>query len=285
VLDSHPDTRVVAVGPEPAGRWTDAAEQWGAGRVRALGPLTDAAIVLDAADVYLDSFPFCSITSLLDTGMHGCPALAFQPSELRDTVLVTNAPGVERGLRRAATPEEYTRVLRELVDDTTARSRAGDELGADLRSAHGGDAWRERLEAVYERASTAHAEPGPVGGAPCARADGLDAAVRTATSGLRVTLPNLAAHQLTEYACVDRARTGGAPEVFNVITATVEAATRALRARTERLARDADESAVLAAAQAARAAAAEDELRSMQQSSSWRFTAPLRALRRRARRS
>src|SRR5690606_34199109 len=63
LLQKMPNLLLWAVGPK-GDAWTIASVDIG-GRVRALGTVDDVSMFYSAADVYIDSFPFASLTSLL----------------------------------------------------------------------------------------------------------------------------------------------------------------------------------------------------------------------------
>jgi hypothetical protein len=76
VIEQQKSTTLLAVGPTDSGLWNKA-NKLTAGCVRALGVLPDPASYRDAADIYLDSTPFASITSLLESAALGTPCLAY----------------------------------------------------------------------------------------------------------------------------------------------------------------------------------------------------------------
>src|SRR5690606_18283325 len=69
-IEKHPRAILRAIGPEPEGVWAQAAQAT-SGRLRALGVMNDPSLWLQAADVYLDSFPHQSITSRLEAAQFG----------------------------------------------------------------------------------------------------------------------------------------------------------------------------------------------------------------------
>ncbi len=77
-LERHPGTHLVVVGPGEA--WDhSAAEKMVPGQIRVLPQTEDTAWLYQAADVYVDSFPFGSNTSLLEAGSYGTPLITRHP--------------------------------------------------------------------------------------------------------------------------------------------------------------------------------------------------------------
>lgn len=70
MLERVPDLMFCAVGPEPSDApWPELRRRFGS-RVVVTGPVPDPQPYLDAADVYVDPFPFSSTTSLLEASAH-----------------------------------------------------------------------------------------------------------------------------------------------------------------------------------------------------------------------
>jgi hypothetical protein len=160
------DCVLVAVGPDAAGDWRDAAMLTG-GRVRADGIQRDLAPYYHAADAYLDSYPFSSNTSLIEAAGHGVPVVSFSPDAERQGVLLSNDPGIEELIVRAATPAAYRERIGELLDDGPAAAALGDRLRQGIEASHSGTAWFEQLESVYATAAAS----APAALAPPARAE------------------------------------------------------------------------------------------------------------------
>jgi hypothetical protein len=150
VVADTPGITVLAAGPAPEGEWT-AAETATGGRIRALGRLPDTAALFQAADVYLDSFPFSSLTSMLEAGMMGTPVVTYRGLPESCAVLGADTRGLDDVIRRPGTPAELAGALRNLRDDTGNRRREGERVAAAIAATHDGDAWR----AAYADALTA----------------------------------------------------------------------------------------------------------------------------------
>lgn len=144
-------TSLLAAGPDPEGIWAEA-EAATHGRVRALGRLNDVSVLQQAADVYLDSFPFSSLTSMLEAGSYGTPLVTFRGHPSDCGVLGADTPGVDDHVRTPATPAALITELDQLREDQTLRA----ELGAATREAiartHVGAGWQESVRNLYARA-------------------------------------------------------------------------------------------------------------------------------------
>jgi hypothetical protein len=148
LVSAHPECVLLAVGPEPAGPWAQAAEATG-GRVRALGVQQDLSPYYHAATLYLDSYPFSSNTALIEAAGHAVPVLSFSPDPKRQGVLLSHDPGIEPLIVRAATPEAYRAAGDALLADLEGAAALGERTRAGIERAHSGPGWQERLEHAY----------------------------------------------------------------------------------------------------------------------------------------
>lgn len=151
VLEAHAHAYLLVAGPSPTGEWL-AAERRSGGRIRALGRLPDVTTLHQAADVYLDSFPFSSLTSLLEAGSFGTPAVTFRGHPQDCAVLGADTPGIDGHLRRPTDAGALQSDLLELLDDERLRLAEGAALREGIASTHEGSAWLREMEHLYRRA-------------------------------------------------------------------------------------------------------------------------------------
>lgn len=160
-VDARSDVILLAVGPRGR-RWQDAERRTG-GRVRALGPRPGVQLYYEACDVYLDSHPCSSVTSLLEAASLGTPAMTLCPYEGGAAVLCSEDPGLDGLETRATTPDDYRAILDRVVDDVALRRELGRTLGERIGAAHSLDRWRTDLQTAYERLrSIGPVDPGSV---------------------------------------------------------------------------------------------------------------------------
>jgi hypothetical protein len=162
---ANPRAVWLAVGPAPVDEWRVAQEQTG-GRVRALGRLPDVTDLHEAADVYLDSFPFSSLTSLLEAARLGTPVVTYRGHPDGCEVLGADTPGIDEHLRGPRSADALRDALENLLDDPAGRSEEGARLADAVSSTHDGPAWLTVVDRLYARASatagtSGHTTPPP----------------------------------------------------------------------------------------------------------------------------
>jgi glycosyl transferase family 1 len=160
VVERHPEVVFLAAGPSEHkdNEWRVAARRTG-GRVRAFGRLPDVSLLQQAADLYVDSFPFSSLTSLLEAGAYDTPVAAFRGHPPDCRVLGADTRGVDDLLVTSDDPSDFQAQLSRLIADPTARERLGQLTGAEIRGSHTGAGWREQVDSLYEFASEQPAPP------------------------------------------------------------------------------------------------------------------------------
>jgi glycosyltransferase involved in cell wall biosynthesis len=151
VLQKHPDAMMFVVGPESQGEWEDGRRAT-AGRLIAVGSTSDTERFYRAADVYVDSFPFASNTSLLEAASRGLPIISYTPYAGTSAVLGPGAPGIDKDLRRCRSLETYLCELSRLIADPVARKLLGAQTRAAVQALHTGGGWETGLERVYSEA-------------------------------------------------------------------------------------------------------------------------------------
>lgn len=150
VLEGDGRVFLCVVGPTPGPVWEHAGGRFGE-RLRVVGETPDTALFLQAADVYVDSYPFISITSMLEAGLWGLPLVTFSPYGSQSAIFASDAPGLDGVLVRAHDLHGYADALATLTGDRSLRDRRGESTRTRIASLHIGDGWRARLADVYDR--------------------------------------------------------------------------------------------------------------------------------------
>ncbi|BAY66037.1 group 1 glycosyl transferase [Calothrix brevissima NIES-22] len=153
LLERYKQAILIVIGPDKSEDWTIAIEQT-QGRIKVFGEREDTAIFYQAADIYVDTFPIISITSLLEAGSYGVPLVSRYPFSDACGILGSDAPGLDKHLIRVRDREEYTKVLSDLIENEELRLLIGEQTKKQIVETHTGSNWQCFLEDVYDRAAT-----------------------------------------------------------------------------------------------------------------------------------
>ena len=154
IIEENDQAILLVVGPNNEGQWVEAARRT-QGRIRTLGAQGELSTFYQAADIFVDSFPLCSETALLEAATYGVVPVGYCPHSPEAEILCTDAPGIEPHQFRAKTLDEYKALLAYLIQDGTFRSVLGERIKQAVLELHCGDAWRRFPEEVYLRAAGA----------------------------------------------------------------------------------------------------------------------------------
>jgi hypothetical protein len=154
-----PDLRIIVVGPGDRDPWRGI-ERRTAGRIRASGPIGGITEIYKSADLYLDSYPFSSLTSMLEAGQRGIPLVAYSDTGPDADVVAFDDPATDGLDVRVGSTEAYLAAVGRLVDDPAWRRERGRTIQEAIAAEHEGARWRDRLEDAYRKAETLHATPG-----------------------------------------------------------------------------------------------------------------------------
>lgn len=170
----NPNLVVRAAGPRQRGEWARA-QQESDGRIAALGPLPSVQTLFEAADLYVDSFPFSSLTSLLEAGSFGLPALSYRGHPEECAVLGADSPQADEAILYPRSPDEFQETVAALASDPVLRREAGDRLRHAVAAGHG-ESWSIRLEELYAQAGL-HAAHRPDASPPTSDMGPVDLAI------------------------------------------------------------------------------------------------------------
>jgi hypothetical protein len=160
VFQANPSAVLLAAGPSPTGQWAVAAAATD-GRIKALGRLPDVTELHQAADGYLDSFPFASLTSMIESGSYGNPLLTYRGHPADCGVLGADTRGLDEYLLRPGDPAELAAELTRLIQDPAWRVRRGEQTRAAIAASHLGDGWRAGVDELYRLAHRLPVRPSP----------------------------------------------------------------------------------------------------------------------------
>jgi hypothetical protein len=110
--------------------------------------------MFEAADIYVDSFPFVSSTSMMEAARIGTPLISrfYGPKEAR--IFAINHPGIDRAALHASSEAEYQVNLSRLIGDPALRQSMGHAAQQDVLRMHTPPSWMTFLEPAYKLAET-----------------------------------------------------------------------------------------------------------------------------------
>jgi hypothetical protein len=106
--------------------------------------------------VYLDSFPFASLTSLLEAAANGTAVVSYRPHPDSCAVLCSDDPALSTDLIGCHTAEAFTARVSQLIEDPGERSSMGKTISDHVRSVHI-EQWAATARQLYAAAAASAA--------------------------------------------------------------------------------------------------------------------------------
>jgi hypothetical protein len=153
VLKQYEQAFLVVVGAGHRADWFNAIEQT-QGRIIVYPEREDTDIFHQAADIYVDSFPFVSTTSTLEAAGYGVPLVSRFPYSDKSLILGNDMPGLKNNLICIKNLQEYTLILSKLIEDENLRLSLGEVTSRKVREIHTEDYWQKVLQKIYAHTMT-----------------------------------------------------------------------------------------------------------------------------------
>ncbi len=150
VLQKHKNAILLAVGPDYTEIWQKGHDNTN-GRILTYGQRSDTACYYQAADIYIDSFPFSSITSLLEAGSFGLPVVTYCRYSEEAKILGAGAPGLSGVMFQSTSLDSFEETLTQLIDDKPFRLAEGERTKINILEHHCGNGWRRQLHELYAK--------------------------------------------------------------------------------------------------------------------------------------
>jgi hypothetical protein len=150
VLREHPKARLLVVGAGDQPDWREAVDSVG-GRIEALSA-RDPKPYFEAADVYLDSYPFCSATSMMEAAGYGLPCITRFVLPAGARICGMDHPGLFGPLIEVDNNEDYKARLSELIGDAGLRADIGAAMLDSVARSNVAPGWCTFMEAAYAQA-------------------------------------------------------------------------------------------------------------------------------------
>lgn len=152
VLRDHPNATLLVVGAGEPPDWRAARAAVG-GRIISLPEQPACKRFFEAADIYVDSYPFVSSTSMMEAAGYGLPMVTIFKAPEESRIYGINHVALVGTALQAASDSEYSATLARLITDQPYRERTGMVAREAVANAHTPPGWGESLEAVYARAA------------------------------------------------------------------------------------------------------------------------------------
>jgi hypothetical protein len=151
VLSENPKARLMVIGVGSPKDWEPIKKAF-PGRLETLPEIELPRIYFEAADVYVDSYPFVSSTSMMEAAGYGLPLLTIFDAPTEARIFAINHVGLEGTALVATSQETYEDKLTELVRDEAFRRAKGNAARDAIVSKHTPPGWLSFLENIYARA-------------------------------------------------------------------------------------------------------------------------------------
>jgi glycosyltransferase involved in cell wall biosynthesis len=164
-LESVPDMVFCAVGPthrdEP---WAELRERYG-DRIIVTGPVQDPQPFLDAADIYIDTFPFSSTTSLLEASASALAVISLDGHRgLRKALGISNFIGAAAD--RPSDIRAFATRITALAQDAQQIEQSANAARAVHERYSDESRWQSQLQELYAKLDMSTRDDGPIGNAP-----------------------------------------------------------------------------------------------------------------------
>ena len=153
VLESHPDTHLLVAGVGRTILWNELLARFPQ-QVHLQGYLSESELVAcyHACDIYVDSLPLSSPTTLLEAAACGKPIVRYAQQAWRGTGFSLEFDCIPPPLYLWTTPQSYEADLHRLITDPAFRLWRGQFSQAAVRLHYSDEVFLHSMEAIYEQA-------------------------------------------------------------------------------------------------------------------------------------
>lgn len=152
ILEKHPNVSLIVVGAGEQDDWAPHYAKFG-DRLKTTPQTPNPKIYFEAADIYVDSYPFVSSTSMMEAAGYGAPGVTIFTYPEQTRIFGINHVALVGKVMQATSFEQYREMLDQLIGDPALREKMGRESGEAVAREHNNPGWKRWLEAVYARAA------------------------------------------------------------------------------------------------------------------------------------
>ena len=155
ILKQVQNAYLLVVGFDADSRWKKASLGLES-RIRVIGSVSPSQldIIREAADVYIEGFPFGTTTSLLEAGLKGIPVV-LAPAQCPPPY-GSDGVALDEILERPSTLEEYESQIIQLSKNSNARTFLGDKIRDAIAKHHTGSGWKKYLDDAIRKLPDSH---------------------------------------------------------------------------------------------------------------------------------
>lgn len=151
LMQRNPNALFYVLGAGDPPDWREACAAAG-GRIKPLPESPHTKLYFEAADIYVDSFPFVSSTSMMEAAGLGAPLVSrfYGPKQAR--IFAINHPGIDAPTLHGASEAEYIAHLERLIAEPELRAHKGEEARQSVLHYHTPPSWLDFVEQAYRKA-------------------------------------------------------------------------------------------------------------------------------------
>lgn len=151
LLKKYPKAQLMVLGAGERPDWqADCAAV--EGRIQPLPETSDTRVYFEAADIYVDSFPFVSSTSMMEAAGLEIPLVSRFYGEKEARIFAINHPGIDKPTLHGATEQEYVAHIERLITNPALRAAKGKEARDSVLHYHTPPSWLTFIEEAYSLA-------------------------------------------------------------------------------------------------------------------------------------
>jgi hypothetical protein len=151
ILARNPQAKLIVVGVGNPADWEPVKRAY-PGQLETLPEIENTADYFEAADIYVDSYPFVSSTSMMEAAGYGLPLLTIFDAPPEAQIFAINHVGLDGTSLVARSQSDYEAQLSGLLEDKQYRHDTGEKARIAVKNLHTPPGWLAFLERVYERA-------------------------------------------------------------------------------------------------------------------------------------
>jgi hypothetical protein len=147
IIKKYPLLKIIAIGPRMKGRWKKA-YKISQGRLKAIGPRKDLYLFRQASDIVIDSYPFSSLTSMLESLLHKKIGLSMIIDKEGDVSRFDDI-SFDNKINIKSSRSDYDKTIYDLINNKDWYNNRCEELFNAVANHHTNEGWLKYLLDLY----------------------------------------------------------------------------------------------------------------------------------------